>query len=179
MGRSSNVAGLLAPLLVLASGCTGAGPPGPARQTDPPAPPAACLLDPAALAATSGVAWTPDRSIASDTRCVYDVAAPATAGTTPTPADGPPAFLAVETAPIRAGDPTTELDTIAQLCAEGSRAPVTAPEGAFVCRLAGGGVFAATVREGELVTLAAASVPAATTADLLATALAEQLPPSG
>ncbi|MHA6782588.1 hypothetical protein ACVGOW_16585 [Pseudonocardia saturnea] len=172
MGRSSTVTGLLAPLLVLAAGCTGSGPPEPARKADPPAPAAACLLDPDALAAGSGVAWIPDRSIASDTRCVYDVA---TAGSTPAPADGPRAFLVVETAPIRGGDPAAELETVAQVCAEGSRAPVTAAQDGFVCRLAGGGVFAATVRDGELVTLAAASVPAASTADRLATALAEQL----
>lgn len=201
MGRSSTVAGLLAPLLALAAGCTGSGPPDPAPQAVPPAPPAACLLDPATLAATSGVTWTPDQSIATDTRCVYD-AAPAAPGTAepgtaapdtaapgtaepdreapgtadrPVPADGPPGFLAVEIASTRGADPAAELDTIAQVCAPGSRAPVTAAEGGFVCRIAGAGVYGAVVRGGQVITLSASTVPAGTSAARLVVAVSQQL----
>lgn len=178
MGRSSTVAGLLAPLLVLAAGCTGSDPSGPPEQAAPPAPPAACLLDSAALAATSGVTWIPDQSIATDTRCVYDAAGAGTSGTgtaTPVPAGGPPAFLAVEIAPIRGADPATGLDTIAQVCAQGSRAPVTAAEGGFVCRVPGAGVYGAVVRGGQVVTLSASTVPAGTSAARLVVAVSQQL----
>ncbi|MDN5933132.1 MAG: hypothetical protein L0I24_19045, partial [Pseudonocardia sp.] len=110
-----------------------------------------------ALRAATGLVWAPDDTTASDTRCVYD------------PATGTGAeFVAVDVAPPG----VTPLDDIAAVCAAGTRGP--AGDG-FVCRLPAGGVFAATVRDGELVTLAAASVPAATTADRLAAALAEQL----
>lgn len=143
----------------LLTACTGA-PAAPDTAPDiappaPPAPPAACLLDTDALRVATGVAWTADATTATDTRCVYDP-------------DTGTEFAVVDLAPA----PATPLAEVAAVCTDGTRAP--AGDG-FACRLAGGGVFAATVRDGELTTLAAASVPAATTADRLAAALADQL----
>ncbi|MBW0115944.1 hypothetical protein, partial [Pseudonocardia abyssalis] len=95
-----------------------------------------------------------DEIAASDTRCIYD-------------ADGGGGeFLVVEIAPA------VPLDDVAAVCTAGSRTPAGT---GFVCGLPGGGVFAATERDGDLLTLAAAAVPAATTADRLATALDAQL----
>lgn len=145
---------------VLLTACTGGGTPAPSAAPAPPGPPeppAACLLDTAALRATTGTAWTADAATATDTRCVYD------------PDGGTGAeFVVVDVAQ----GPATPLDDVAAVCADGTR---TAAGAGFGCRLAGGGVFAATVRDGALVTLAAAGVPATTTADRLATALADQL----
>lgn len=146
---------------VLLTACTGEPAPAPAAAPEPAPPPAACLLDPDALRAATGLVWAPDDTTASDTRCLYD------------PATGTGAeFVAVDVAPPGVTGPPTPLDDIAAVCADGTRVP--AGDG-FGCRLPAGGVFAATVRDGELVTLAAAAVPAGTTADALATALAEQL----
>lgn len=150
---NARLLGVLAGAVVL-TGCTAAPAPDAAPvTTEPPAPPAACLLDVDALTAASGVAWTPDEIAASDTRCVYD-------------ADGGGEFLVVE---ITASVP---LDEVAAVCTSGSRAPAG---GGFVCGLPGGGVFAATERDGDLLTLATATVPAATTSERLATALGGQL----
>lgn len=141
-------------------GCAGAPAPA-APPSEPPPPPAACLLDTGALRVATGVAWTADSTTATDIRCVYD------------PAGGTGAdFVVVDVAPP--GIPVPPLDELAAVCEDGTRVP--AGDG-FGCRLAGGGVFAATVRDGALVTLAAATVPAATTADRLAAALAGQLTP--
>lgn len=158
---------------LLAACTTGPGPvPGP----PPPPPPAACLLDTAALAAGTGITWTPDASTASDTRCVYDPAGPAADG-----ADGP-AFVAVDIA--QAEDPAAELDRVGALCADGSRAPMAAggeagsPGGGeigFVCRFQGGSVFGAAVRDGQLLTVSASAVPAGTTAAQLVLAFDQQL----
>jgi hypothetical protein len=143
---------------VLLSGCTGVAPvPDPAPPTtEPPAPPAACLLDTEALRVATGLAWAADTTTATDTRCVYD----------------PDGGTGTEFVVVDVAQPGVPLDQVAELCTAGTRIP--AGEG-LVCGLAGGGVFAATVRGGELVTLAAASVPAATTADRLTAALGEQL----
>lgn len=143
---------------VLLAGCTGAPPPAaaPAPAPPPPAPPAACLLDVEALRAATGPAWAADEAVASDTRCVYDPAG----GT-----DGE--FVVVDVGPA------VPLDDVAALCADGTRTPAGT---GFTCRLPGGGVFAATVHDGDLVTAAAAEVPAATTSDRLAAALGAQLP---
>jgi hypothetical protein len=151
---------LLGPLagVLLLTACTGAAPAPAAAPAppEPPAPPAACLLDTAALRVATGLAWTADATTATDTRCVYD------------PEGGADAeFVVVDVA-----EPVTPLEEVADVCADGSRTPAGA---GFVCRLAGGGLFAATVRDGELVTLAAAAVPAGTTVDRLAAGLAEQL----
>jgi hypothetical protein len=148
----------------LLSGCTAASEPEPAPA---PPPPAACLLDTAALGATTGLTWTPDAATASDTRCVY---APTTLSV---PGEGP-AFVTVEVAPAQGTDPAGELDTVAGLCDDGSRAPVAAGDG-FVCRFQGGNVFAATVRRGELVTVAASAVPPGTTAARLVIAFDQQV----
>lgn len=164
--------GALLAVLVLAvpalAGCTGAVPadPRPAgtapadtapADAAPPAPPAACLLDTGALRAATGLAWTADETAAGATRCVYD----------PEGGSGTQ-FVGVDVTP----GPATPLDEVAAVCAPDTRTPAGA---GFVCRLPGGGVFAATLRDGDLVTVAVASVPAATSADRLAAALGDQL----
>ncbi len=146
--------------LILLAGCTAVpGSPAAVSEPEPPAPPAACLLDTAALAADSGVAWEPDLITATDTRCVYDAGE---------------AFLAVDIAPG-----TDDLETPAQLCDATTRTDL--PAGGLVCRF-GDGVFAAAVLQpGEvadgdaLLTIAAAQVPAGSDAPRLADALARQL----
>ncbi len=145
-------------------GCTGATPSAPVPPPPPPAPPppAACLLDTGALQAATGLSWTPDVSTASDTRCVYDPSGSQRA------AEGP-VFLSVD---VTDGPPTA-LDTVAELCDDGSRAPVGT--GGFVCRYQGGNVFAAAVRDGRLVTLSASAVPAGTTAAQLVVAFDQQV----
>lgn len=160
--------GLLAALVVgLLAGCT--ADPAPTRQAAPPPPPAACVLDGAALAATTGITWVPDQNTATDTRCVYDAAGP------PPVPGSTPAFLAVDIAPTGGGRPDAELDMIAQVCEEGSRAPVTAADGGFVCRTVGGGVYSALVRGGQVLTVAAATVPPGTTGAWLVVAVSRQL----
>lgn len=151
----AGLVGLAGPVV---AGCSAAPvPDAPPATTEPPAPPAACLLDTGALQAATGLAWTPDATTAGDARCVYD------------PASGTGAeFAAVDVAPR----PSGTLDDIAALCAAGSRTPAST---GFVCRLEGGGVFAATDRGSDLVTLAVATVPEGTTAAQLTTALAEQI----
>jgi hypothetical protein len=142
--------------------CSAADAPAPPAPPPPPPPPAACLLDTGALATATGLSWTPDASTASDTRCVYDPSG------TPRPAEGP-AFLAVEVTQ----EPSATLDTVAELCEDGSRAPAGAA--GFVCRYQGGNVFAAVVHEDRLVTLAASAVPAGATAAQLVVALDQQV----
>jgi hypothetical protein len=143
-------------------GCSAAAPAPAPPPPPPPPPPAACLLDTAALAAATGLSWTPDASTASDTRCVYDPAG------AQRPADGP-AFLSVDVTQ----DPPAALDTVAELCEDGSRAPVGT--GGFVCRYQGGNVFAAVVHDSRLVTLSASAVPAGTTAAQLVVAFDQQV----
>jgi hypothetical protein len=149
--------------------CSAADAPAPSPPPPPP-PPAACLLDTDALAAATDLAWTPDASTASDTRCVYDPSG------TAQPPEGP-AFLAVDVAP--APDPEAALDTVAELCEDGSRVPVggqgapTVP--GFVCRFQKSNVFAAVMRDGRLVTLAASAVPPGTTAAHLVVAFDQQV----
>jgi hypothetical protein len=143
-------------------GCSVAESPAPAAPPPPPSPPAACLLDTDALAATTGLTWTPDASTASDTRCVYDPSG------TPRPAEGP-AFVSVDVTQ----DPPTALDGLAAICEDGSRAP--AGNTGFVCRYQGGNVFAAVAHEGRLVTLSASAVPAGTTAAQLVMAFDQQV----
>jgi hypothetical protein len=161
------------------SGCSApdAAPVSPPVQAAPPAPPAACLLDPARLAADTGLTWTPDQTTASDTRCVYDPGGPVTPApsASPTAAPDPADFLAVEVAPAVADDAQTELDDVAGACAEGSRAPVQDDGNGFVCRFRGGSVFAAAVRAGQLVTVSVSAVPAGTTTARLVLALQQQL----
>ena len=157
------VPGAVAALLL--AGCTSgtATDPDRSRQAPPPDPPAACLLDTAALAAATGVTWTPDQSIATDTRCVYDPTGEAGAR-----------FLAVDIAPT-SGDVAGALDTVAEVCEAGSRAPVSDDDTGFVCRFQGGSVYGATVRDSKLVTVAAAAVPTGTTAARLVVALTRQI----
>jgi hypothetical protein len=126
------------------------------------------MLDMPTFAATTGLAWHPDASTASDTRCVYDPA------TLSIPADGP-AFVTVDVAAMQGTDPAAELATVAELCAAGSRAEVAAGDGGFVCRFQGGSVFAATARRGQVVTLATSAVPPGTTAAQLVVAFDQQL----
>jgi hypothetical protein len=148
-------------LTVALGGCSTAEAPAPAEPPPPPPPPpAACLLDTTALAAATGLSWAPDATTASDTRCVYDPSG------VQRPADGP-AFLSVDVAAA------TALDTVAELCEKGSRAPVGTA--GFVCRYQGGNVFAAVTHEGRLVTLAASAVPAGTTAAQLVVAFDQQV----
>lgn len=158
--------GRAAALLVVAgllTACT-SEPAAPTPQAQPPAPPAACLLDGAALAATTGLAWTPDQSTATDTRCVYD----------PAGNPGPAGFLAVEVG-SSSDDAASQLDTIAELCQSGSRADVQAADGGFVCRFDDDGVYAALVQGGQVVTVASSAVPPGTTAARLAVAFTQQL----
>jgi hypothetical protein len=70
-------------------------------------------------------------------------------------------------------EPPTALDTVAELCEDGSRAPVGTA--GFVCRYQDGNVFAALVHDGSLVTVAASAVPAGTTAAQLVVALDQQV----
>ncbi len=158
--------------------------PEPPPPAAPPPPPAACLLDPGRLAAVTGLAWAPDQSTASDTRCVYDAGGPVPAGPTPSAsasaapsagATGSPEFLTVEVAPSAADGTRTELATVSAACAAGSRAPVRADGSGFVCRFRGGSVLAATVQADRLVTVSASAVPAGTTAERLVLALQQQL----
>jgi hypothetical protein len=141
-------------------GCSAAEAPAPVAPPPPPPPPAACLLDTTALAAATGLSWAPDATTANDTRCVYDPSGVQRA------ADGP-AFVSVDVAAA------TALDTVAELCEKGSRAPVGTA--GFVCRYQGGNVFAAVTHEGRLVTLAASAVPAGTTAAQLVVAFDQQV----
>ena len=113
--------------LVALSGCA-ADPP--LQQAAPPDPPAACVLDTAALDNATKLTWTPDQSTASDTRCVYD-AGPKASG----PAG--PTFLTVSLFARTQADAAAERELLAQLCLEGSRVEVNKADGGFVCR--GGG----------------------------------------
>jgi len=159
VSRPARGVGLAIATLAFTAGCTTTDPgtPAAAPALPEPAPPAACLLDTTVLATTTGVGWTPDATTASDTRCVYD----------PDGGSGQEFVVIAVTA-----DPGG-LDGIAPVCASDTRTPGTS--GGFVCGLPGGGVFAAVVRGEELVTIAAARVPASTTAERLGTAFAEQL----
>jgi hypothetical protein len=67
----------------------------------------------------------------------------------------------------------TALGTVAELCEDGSRAPVGTA--GFVCRYQGGNVFAAVVHDGRLVTVSASAVPAGTTAAQLVVAFDQQV----
>jgi hypothetical protein len=140
--------------------CSSEVEPPPAVPTPPP-PPAACLLDVAALAAATGLSWTPDATRAGDVRCVYDVRQ-----------GDPLAFLAVELAPPVS---PAELDDVAAACTDGSRTTVVAGRGAFLCTLPAGSMLGAVAADDHLITVAASQIPAGTTADKLAPALASQL----
>ena len=166
--RQPYAAAAIVALAGLLAGCTdGGAPEAPAPPPPPPPPPpAACLLDTGALATATGLTWTPDASTASDTRCVYDPS-----GTT-RPPEGP-AFVAVEVTPAADPNPATALDAVAALCEDGSRVP--AGQAGFVCRFDGDSVFAAAVRNGQVVTLAASAVPAGTTAARLVVAFDQQI----
>jgi hypothetical protein len=154
----------------LLAGCSGGGPqapPGPVAVA--PAPPAACLLDVDALAATTGLTWTPDTTTASDRRCVYDPGG-----------GGGLDFVGVDVVlfdggAIDGGAAAAELEALSGVCTDGTVTTVPAGEGAFVCRFQGGSVFSAVVTGGRLVTVAASAVPAGTTADALAAAFTTEL----
>ncbi len=154
--------------LGLLGGCSAAaGPitPDPAPRAQPPAPPAACVLDTAALTAATGLTWTPDQSTATDTRCVYD----------PSGSSGPAGFLTVEVS-TSTDDAASQLDTIAALCDRGSRADVKAGDGGFVCRFDGTNTYAAVVGGSRVVTVSTSAVPPGTTAAQLTAMIARQLP---
>ena len=157
------VVGAAIGVAALIGACSPASGPAP---VPPPPPPAACLLDTAALAAATGISWTPNAATASDARCVYDPS-------TPAPPDGP-AFVTVDVSPLPGPDAAGALDTVAALCEPGSRAPVANGSG-FVCRFQGGSVYAATARGDQLVTVAASGVPEGTSAARLVLAFDEQL----
>jgi hypothetical protein len=166
--RQPLAAAAIVALAGLLAACTDAGAPEPPAPPPPPPPPppAACLLDTGALATATGLTWTPDASTASDIRCVYDPSG------SPRPPEGP-AFVAVEVAPAADPNPATALDAVAVLCEDGSRVP--AGQAGFVCRFGGDSVFAAAVRDGQVVTLAASGVPAGTTAARLVVAFDQQM----
>jgi hypothetical protein len=150
---------------VTVGACSPAATPAPpAPPPPPPPPPAACLLDTAALAEATGLGWAPDPSTASDTRCVYDPSAAPSAG-------AGPAFVTVEVAP--AADPDSALDIVSALCEDGSEVP--AGDAGVVCRFQSGSVFAAAVRDGRLVTVAASAVPEGTTGARLVVAFDQQV----
>jgi len=160
-GRVRTIVGAVV-LLATLGGCSAPDAAEPPAPPPPPPPPAACLLDTAALEAATGLAWTPDATTASDTRCVYDPAG------APRP-DAGPAFVSVDVT----DEAPPALDTVAELCEDGSRAPVG--EVGFVCRYQGGNVFAALVRDGRVVTVAASAVPEGTTAAQLVMAFDQQV----
>jgi hypothetical protein len=156
-------------------GLTGPGGTPAVVTTPPPPPPAACLLDTDALTADTGLTWTADATTASDTRCVYDPspAAPAS-GAPATPQKGTSGeFVAVDIAAASDQPPAAQLDVLAQVCEQGTRAP-TARNG-FVCRFGGGSVFAGLVRGEQVITVAASAVPPGTTAAALVVAFSQQL----
>ncbi|WP_214370407.1 hypothetical protein [Pseudonocardia sp. H11422] len=136
----------------------------PATAAAPPAPPAGCLLDVATFDADTGLAWAVDDATASDRRCIYNPAG--------TPGRD---FVGVDVAPLTGGTAAVELDALGGVCDDGTRTPVAAGEGAFVCRFQGGSVFSAVVTGGRVVTVAVSGVPAGTTADRLAAAFSTQL----
>jgi hypothetical protein len=172
--RAASVAAAAAVTFAAAGACSSGAAPAP--PPPPPPPPAACLLDTAALAEATGLSWAPDPSTASDTRCVYDPAG------TPSP-DADPAFVTVDVAPSAGvgaepgggtgANPDTALDTATALCEEGTAVP--AGDAGVVCRFQGGNVFAAVVRDGRLVTVAASAVPEGTTAARLVVAFGQQV----
>ena len=149
---------LLAAALLVA--CSGEVEPPPAVPTPPP-PPAACLLDVDALAAATGLTWTPDAATAGDVRCVYDAR----------PGDLL-AFLAVELAPPVS---PAELEDVAAACTDGSRTTVAAGRGAFVCTLPAGSILGAVAADDHLITVAASQIPAGTTAERLTAGLSAEL----
>jgi hypothetical protein len=157
--------------LAALSGCA-ADPP--LQQAAPPDPPAACVLDTAALDNATKVTWTPDQSTASDTRCVYD-AGPKASG----PAG--PAFLTVSVFARTQADAAAERELLAQLCSQGSRVDVNKADGGFVCRFNGDLVYGALVRGDQVVQVACSAVPATVESATLATAIGDQLAtlPSG
>lgn len=177
-------------LLALATGCTAEPGIAPPPIVAPPAPPVACMLDVEALGAATGVTWTLDPATASDTRCLYDAEPPETSSDSTgddgsgadvtggetaesdtadgESTDGRTEFLAVD---IAAAGP--DLEAVAELCEPGTSTPVGAD--GFVCRFQGGSVFAAQLRDEQLITVAASAVPEGTTGDELAAALADQL----
>jgi hypothetical protein len=157
-------AGVAAGLVAL-SGCA-ADPPLP--QASPPDPPAACVLDTAALDNATKVTWTPDQSTASDTRCVYD-AGPKASG----PAG--PAFLTVSLFARTQADAAAERELLAQVCVEGSRVDVNNADGGFVCRGGGDLVYGAMVRGDQVVQVTSSAIPASMAADTLTTAISDQL----
>jgi hypothetical protein len=161
-----HVAAVTATFAAVALGACGADPPLP--QADPPAPPAACVLDTDALSSATDVKWTPDQSTASDTRCVYD-AAPQQNG-----ASGPQ-FLTVSLFPRTQADSSAERELLAQLCVKGSRVDVDAADGGFVCRFDGDLVFGALVRGDQVVQVSTSAIPATTASATLAGAISDQL----
>jgi hypothetical protein len=163
--RAAGLAVGAAALVVALDGC-GADPP--LQQAAPPDPPAACVLDTAALANATHLTWTPDQATANDTRCVYD-AGPNAA----TPAG--PTFLTVSLFNRTQGDPAAERELLAQLCVQGSRVDVNDADGGFVCRFNGDLVYGVLVRGDQVVQVAASAIPEATASATLATAITDQL----
>jgi hypothetical protein len=150
---------LLAAALLLVA-CSDAVEAPPAVPTPPP-PPAACLLDVDALAAATGLTWTPDPATAGDVRCVYDAR----------PGD-PLAFLAVELAPPVS---PAGLEDVAAACTDGSRTTVAAGHGAFVCTLPAGSMLGAVAADDHLITVAVSAIPGGTTAERLTAGLSAEL----
>ena len=146
-------------------GC-GADPP--LQQAAPPDPPAACVLDTAALDNATKLTWTPDQSTANDTRCVYD------AGPNASRPAGP-AFLTVSLFTRTQADPAAERELLAQLCVQGSRVDVNKADGGFVCRFDGDLVYGALVRGDQVVQVARSAIPDADGRATLATAISDQL----
>lgn len=163
--RPRAVAAAAAVAAVVLGGCAG-DPPLP--NAEPPAPPAACVLDTETLTSATDVKWTPDQTTANDTRCIYD-AAPAPAGT-----DGPQ-FLTVSLFPKTQADAAAERELLAELCQKGSRVDVDAADGGFICRFDGDLVYGVLVRGNQVVQVASSAIPAATASATLAAAISDQL----
>lgn len=160
-------------LVLLACGTGGCSTDPPLPRADPPDPPAACVLDTAALTNATDVQWTPDQSTANDTRCVYDASAPGAARSA-SAKDGPQ-FLTVSLFSRTQSDAAAERELLAQLCLPGSRVEVPAGDGGFVCRFDGDLVYGALVRGDQVVQVATSAIPAGTASATLASAISDQL----
>jgi hypothetical protein len=72
-------------------------------------------------------------------------------------------------------DAAAERESLAQLCAAGSRVDVNKADGGFVCRFDGDLVYGALVRGDQVVQVATSAIPTTTASAALAAAISDQL----